>query len=263
MRFNEQKNIIINLNVHSGQSTRMDCPFCFHANTLQVTKDNGQIKWYCFSASCDAKGITDIEKTMEDINYMVKKKVEQKIDWKVPDHFQPGHSTHAVAKYLSRNNCLDAYNHRNANIQYDPQNHRAVFMIRDDKHNIIGGVGRAMRADLMPKWYVYGRKDYPYICGEGDVAVLVEDCASACAVSQDFAGVALMGTSLPDTFIPILQKKYKEVIVALDRDATTKSFDIAKALESAKLKARVVILKDDLKYYRPGMIKEMLCKNDS
>ena len=102
MRFNEQKNIIINLNVHSGQSTRMDCPFCFHANTLQVTKDNGQIKWYCFSASCDAKGITDIEKTMEDINYMVKKKVEQKIDWKVPDHFQPGHSTHAVAKYLSR-----------------------------------------------------------------------------------------------------------------------------------------------------------------
>ena len=115
----------------------------------------------------------------------------------------------------------------------------------------------------MPKWYVYGRKDYPDICGEGDVAVLVEDCASACAVSQDFAGVSLMGTSLPDTFIPVLQKKYKEVIVALDRDATTKSFDIAKALESAKLKARVVILKDDLKYYRPGMIKEMRCKNDS
>ena len=88
MRFNEQKNIIINLNVHSGQSTRMDCPFCFHANTLQVTKDNGQIKWYCFSASCDAKGITDIEKTMEDINYMVKKKVEMMSkDYSDPEEF--------------------------------------------------------------------------------------------------------------------------------------------------------------------------------
>ena len=181
----------------------------------------------------------------------------------VPDYFQPGHSTHRVAKYLNENNCIDAYNKGMANIQYDPQAHRAVFLIKDDSHKSIGGVGRAMRADIVPKWYVYGRKDYPYICGEGDVAVVVEDCASACAVSSNFAGVALMGTSLSDSFIPVIQKKFKEVIVALDRDATTKSYDIAKSLESAKVKTRVAILKDDLKYYRPAMIKEILCKNDN
>jgi len=263
MNYREQKEVIKNIPIHTGQSIRMDCPFCFHNNTLQLTKESGTMKWYCFSASCNAKGIIDTEKTMEDITHMIKKKDNDKITWKVPSHFQPAHSTHTVAKYLSRNNCLEAYNQRNANIQYDPQNHRAVFMIRDEDHSIIGGVGRAMRSDMMPKWYVYGSKDYPYICGEGDVAVLVEDCASACAVSQDFAGVALMGTSLPDSFIPIIQKRFKEVIIALDRDATTKSFDIAKELGSMKLKTRVVILKEDLKYYRPAMIKEILCKNDS
>ena len=263
MNYREQKEVIQNIPIHTGQSIRMDCPFCFHNNTLQLTKESGQMKWYCFSASCNAKGVLDTDKTMEDITHMIKKKSEDKIDWKVPQHFTVGHSTHQVSRYLGRNNCTDAYNQGRADIRYDPQNHRAVFMIKDNTDKIIGGVGRALRSDILPKWYVYGRKDYPYICGEGDVAVVVEDCASACAVSSNFAGVALMGTSLPDTFIPILQKKYKEVIVALDRDATTKSFDIAKSLESAKLKARVVILKDDLKYYRPGMIKEILCKNDS
>ena len=42
--------------------------------------------------------------------------------------------------------------------------------------------------------------------GEGKVGGLVEDCASAWAVSGVYAGIALMGTSLPDSYIPILQK---------------------------------------------------------
>ncbi|BCV06105.1 MAG: hypothetical protein CM15mV126_060 [uncultured marine virus] len=38
-----------------------------------------------------------------------------------------------------------------------------------------------------------------------DTAV-VEDCASACAVSEDYAGVALMGTSLPTEYNTIKNK---------------------------------------------------------
>jgi hypothetical protein len=263
MNYREQSEIIRSIPIHTGQSIRMDCPFCFHNNTLQLTKESGQMKWYCFSASCNAKGVLDTDKTMEDITHMVKKKAEDIIDWKVPEHFTIGYSTHQASKYLGRNNCVDAYNQGRVDIRYDPQNHRVVFMIKDDKDKIIGGVGRALRFDILPKWYVYGRKDYPFICGEGDTAVVVEDCASACAVSKDFVGVALMGTSLSDSFIPVIQKKYKEVIIALDRDATTKSFDIAKELTSIKVSTRVVILEDDLKYYKPERIKEILCKNDN
>ena len=78
--------------------------------------------------------------------------------------------------------------------------------------------------------------------------MLVEDCASACAVSEVHTGVALMGTSLPDSYIPVLKKKFKKVIVALDRDATTKAFDISNQLRYY-MDTEVKILEDDLKYF--------------
>ena len=65
-----------------------------------------------------------------------------------------------------------------------------------------------------------------------------------------------MGTSLPDSYIPVLQKKFKKIIVALDRDATTKSFDIANKL-SYYIDTEVKMLEDDLKYYDENKIKEM------
>ena len=66
-----------------------------------------------------------------------------------------------------------------------------------------------------------------------------------------------MGTSLPDSFIPILKKKFKKIIVALDRDATTKSFDISNQLRYY-VESEVKILEDDLKYYDEETIKKIL-----
>ena len=88
-------------------------------------------------------------------------------------------------------------------------------------------------------------------------SILVEDCASACAVSGIYTGVALMGTSLPDSYIPILKEKFKKVIVALDRDATTKSFDISEKLKYY-IPSEVRILNDDLKYFNEQQITEVL-----
>ena len=72
-----------------------------------------------------------------------------------------------------------------------------------------------------------------------------------------YSGVALMGTSLPDTFIPVIRKKYKEVIVALDRDATTKAFDISNQLRYY-MDTKVKILEDDLKYFDKPQIESLL-----
>ena len=103
---------------------------------------------------------------------------------------------------------------------------------------------------------MYGSKTYPFICGNTDTAVLVEDCASACAVSEVHTGVALMGTSLPDSYIPVLKKKFKKVIVALDRDATTKAFDISNQLRYY-MDTEVKILEDDLKYFDKPQIERL------
>ena len=45
---------------------------------------------------------------------------------------------------------------------------------------------------------MYGNKDVPFKCGECDDAVIVEDCPSACAVSNILTGIAIMGTKLKD-----------------------------------------------------------------
>ena len=104
---------------------------------------------------------------------------------------------------------------------------------------------------------MYGNKNYPFICGDSDIGVLVEDCASACAVSHIYSGIALMGTSLPDSYIPVLKKKFKKIIVALDRDATIKAFDISNQLRYF-IETEVKILEDDLKYYNEKKVKEIL-----
>jgi DNA primase len=57
----------------------------------------------------------------------------------------------------------------------------------------------------------------------------VEDCSSACSVSSDITGIALMGTNLLDTHIDVI-KKYKKVFVALDKDATDKAIKIVRKL---------------------------------
>jgi len=186
---------------------------------------------------------------------VVPQKKEQEKSFTVPKSFVSIHSEKKCLEYLKKNNCLQAKEKAKTSFMYDARQHRIVFLIKE-KEKARGAIGRGLNSQVYPKWFIYGDKSYPFICGEGKVGVLVEDCASACAVSNVHAGVALMGTSLPDSYIPVLQKKFKKIIVALDRDATTKSFDIANKL-SYYIDTEVKILEDDLKYYDENKIKEM------
>ena len=66
-----------------------------------------------------------------------------------------------------------------------------------------------------------------------------------------------MGTSLKQSHKKFLNS-HKNLYVALDRDATTKAFDIANELRSEGFKSvEIKTLKDDLKYFNTEEIKEM------
>jgi len=67
----------------------------------------------------------------------------------------------------------------------------------------------------------------------------------------------LMGTSLPDSYISIIKKRFTKLIVALDRDATIKAFDISNKLRYY-IDTKVKILEDDLKYYDKETVKKIL-----
>ena len=174
----------------------------------------------------------------------------------MPDNFISVYNTEKCVEYMKKNHCMEAYMNGLVDMKYDVRQHRAVFIIKKDQE-VVGAVGRGLNSEVYPKWFMYGDKSYPFMCGTHDTAVIVEDCASACAVSNFYSGVALMGTSLPDTFIPVLKKHFKKVIIALDRDATTKAFDISNQLRYY-LPTEIKILEEDLKYFGSNQIQGKL-----
>ena len=161
-------------------------------------------------------------------------------------------------RWLSNNNCWEAWSWGRADFKYDVKQDRVVFLIKNRiSHKIVGAVGRALNTRDYPKWYMYGNKDVPFKCGECVDAVIVEDCPSACAVSNILTGIAIMGTKLKALHKSHLEP-YKNLYICLDRDATTKAYDMAKDLRSSGFENVIVKpLEDDLKYYNTELIREI------
>jgi len=258
MNFSQQLSLIKTLVPEGEVDTRIDCPFCNHTNTLIIRRIDSDLFWNCFSASCSAKGKHEGEMSMQQVyETVVTKEKEKEKDFILPKSFVSIFSTDKCTDYFKKNHCIESYIKGKVEMKYDVKQHRAVFIIKE-KEKVKGAIGRGLNAQVYPKWFMYGSKTYPFICGNTDTAVLVEDCASACSVSESEAhtGVALMGTSLPDSYIPVLKKKFKKVIVALDRDATTKAFDISNQLRYY-MDTEVKILEDDLKYFDKPQIERL------
>ena len=62
MNYAQQLQVIQGLSLQKDIQTRMDCPFCNNKNTLSVDTTENKIGWYCFHATCKAKGKKEGEK---------------------------------------------------------------------------------------------------------------------------------------------------------------------------------------------------------
>jgi hypothetical protein len=157
-----------------------------------------------------------------------------------------------------KRNSYEAYRKGIADIQYDVRQDRVVFMVKkDDK--VVDAVGRKLSdADKRPKWFRYARSRHPFVCDaqtDSDKAVLVEDCFSACAVSQVHTGIALMGTNLPNDYLTTL-KNYSKIIIALDRDASKKAVELTKHIRLV-VPASLTFLEKDIKNMELNKIMEI------
>ena len=179
-------------------------------------------------------------------------------EFELPDSFKIVSTNKNAQMYLHKNNCWEAWAWNRADIKYDVKQDRVVFLIRNRKTDkIVGAVGRGLNKNVYPKWFMYGNKDVPFKCGDCDDAVIVEDCPSACAVSNVLTGISIMGTKLKEEHKKHL-KPYKNLFICLDRDATNKAYDMAKDLRSSGFDNVIVKpLEDDLKYFNTDQIKEM------
>ena len=65
MNYKQQLSVIQGLNLSEDTQIRMDCPFCNGKNTLSIDTTENKLSWYCFHASCSAKGRKQGEKNMQ------------------------------------------------------------------------------------------------------------------------------------------------------------------------------------------------------
>jgi len=224
---------------------RYDCPECGSRNSLSITRRETRILYHCFDASCNAKGQVKGINDPNDVDAIIKGSIGgdvQQSNWTVPDYF-----VKVDEQY------------------YDPKKDRIIWYVKNNKGVIVGAHGRKLlwsKKDSVPKWWKYGDTSYPYVthCHRDNyTGVIVEDCKSADKVSASGMadGIALGGTELPSSSIKHL-KHYTKIWVALDRDASQKSFNIATQIKSYGVPdVKIKILYEDIKYLSNEVIVEM------
>jgi len=242
------KGYVESLDIQPLGRYRSDCPVCGKPNTFSVSDDGLQRMWFCFHADCNVSGRTGIVLS-KDFAKIAIKKPTGRADKVLPDKFSVPDTFVSLSRnldaelYVRSVHAYDAYLSGAADIRYDFKRNRVAYIVKTD-NKIVDAAGRSLDG-RNPKWYRYNNSSVPFACGDKATALLVEDCASACAVSNLVTGVALLGTNLLDEHIEFLSK-YKQVFVALDKDATDKALDMVKIL-CRKVPTKLMVLDRDLK----------------
>ena len=243
------RDLIDDLILKNGETRRMDCPACGGKNTFTVTKNSGSVLWNCYKASCNIKGATGTAFSREEFARRMEpeKSVER---FTIPDSFTLNFPDRMI-KYMTTNHVLDAWKDNRVEMYHDVVQNRAVFIIKSSGQTI-DAVGRALSRGI--KWHRYGKSKQPFVVKtDTSHAIVVEDAASAAAVSEYGTGIALLGTHLTDEALDVITG-YRSVTVALDRDAINKALHLTKRIKQFTT-ATMKILKDDPKVYPRGVIE--------
>lgn len=254
--YKDQLEILSPIRLREGESIRVDCPFCGGRNTFGISNKDGKRIWHCFKASCGIRGSEGVGMETTSVLkriHSASESLPEKPKLPIPIHLSDPSNHPAVMQYLEDNNCIHALENNFIRIMYAPTDKRVLFFNPDSS----GAVGRSL-VGAKPKWKRYGSIEGVMAVGKGDAAVVVEDIASACAVSQinQFKGCALLGTTLSN-----VQKAqlitFKKVIVALDQDASATAVALHRKLEG-RVKTSTIFLEEDLKSISTMSLSKLL-----
>ena len=135
------KNYVGNLHiVHNGRY-RGDCPLCGRVNTFSVTDTGFERLWYCFHADCHAKGSTGVQLTKENSKAAFKEKVtsiETNDEFEIPDTFVSLSRSKQAEEYVKRVGSYEAYLSGLADIRYDLQQDRVVYLVKSISNLAVG-----------------------------------------------------------------------------------------------------------------------------
>lgn len=228
------------------QQKRKDCPQCYRPNSVRIITEAGRTTEHCFGADCHYYISHQAETEFSDFDYTPKgREIDKKF---LIDALSHPESREFLMRYHSAG--------VNCNIYYHIRDKRVVFNYKNTY------TGRALDKTVNPKWYVYQTEGDPILVrkhrkrGAYDKVLLVEDAVSACAASHVMDTIALLGTTLRDSYLTEVLK-YDKIYIALDEDASDKALKIQDTLNLVK-DTKVVLLKKDIKYLGLNEIEELL-----
>lgn len=237
---------------------RGDCPFCKGKNTFTASCELGVLQYNCYKLGCDVGGRFDTDMTAaeirrhmrpsEDVQTKEVETMELPAQLVIPT---PQHTKHN--RFMRRWGIVGG-------TYYDVQQERVVFPIFNKKGAIIDAIGRAVGTKKHPKWYRYtGAADY-YICGDGDVILIVEDVISAIVAYQELSNVtcmAILGTNMNHKHFEKISE-YDRSVIALDPDAVGKTIEYRREIELwTGRRASALSLSDDIKYRMPEDMEKL------
>ena len=249
MSYTWVKTFIEDLTLQPNGRLRMDCPSCQKKNTLSVSDDGYRRMYNCFSANCDVKGVTNNRLTTTNSRVVFEKKSEPSVkhkvsDFQLPSTFVPLSRSQKAIDYVRSVNSYQAYLDNRVDIMYDIRFDRVSFLVKN-KGRVVDAVGKSL-SNGKPKWYRYGKSNYGFVLHNSySWLYIVEDVPSACSICDLVSSLALQGTSLLDNHIDVI-KKYNNVIIALDNDATNKAVEMSRKI-SQYVNCSVAFLTNDLK----------------
>jgi len=255
INYKEQLIVLDQIRISDNATKRINCPFCGGHNTFTISKKNGKRLWNCYKASCPIAGSTATSMSKDTIvNRLSKNEVSiKKIINRIPEYLSDPAAHKVSLNYLIKNNCLEAHEKNRIFIRYSVKEGRVLFFNK----NKTGATGRSLY-NLKPKWKVFGDLSGLITIGAGETGVIVEDVASAAAISNisGFFGCALLGTNISlQQRLQLFQ--FKELIVALDKDAALKGLKIKKLFEN-QVKTRFLFLEKDFKNLNNNEINKIL-----
>ena len=91
LNYRQKLEVIKCLSIAPETQTRIDCVFCNGKNTLSIDTTENKIGWYCFHASCSAKGKKEGEKNMQYVEKVYHGNQDlhiEDMEFKIPDSFK-------------------------------------------------------------------------------------------------------------------------------------------------------------------------------
>jgi len=252
--YKEQVSVIQKIRLAEGEHKTLTCPFCGGRNKFTLDRFDGVLVWNCFRASCNAKGSLRGKRDITALRNYVSGTPTQRSVKKLnplPAMTVSVRKHEPAVKYLTDVNSLDAYESGLIKVRYLPTENRVLFYTNDGT----GAVGRALDGRL-PKWWKYGDTTKGIAVGSGEHAVLVEDVASACAVSRisGVVGFALLGTNIT-TGIKAQLVKYNKTTLVLDNDASNKAIYLIRKHNRV---SHLRLTEKDLKCLTPKQIEDVI-----